>query len=163
MHLAAAAASVIHIPLNYPRDASLRGVELTIEQLREMAGTPEEYVVRHPPYGEGYLRGIQGRKALEAMGCRADESGVGFTDRIITEWCQAHGLERTYDGPRQIGPLGPEIVEQMNALYGLPSILGETERRAFVCGHIAGLALRVAIPHAYNSTGFCVRRICPHE
>jgi hypothetical protein len=162
-HLAAEARSVIHIPINYPRDASLRGVELTIEQLREMAGPPEEYVVqRHKGIGS-YIHEIVDRKTLKAMGCRPDESGVGFTDRIIAEWCQAHGLERVWAGPRQTGPLEPELVEEMNALYALPRILGEKERIAFVRDGVAHLCLRVEIPHTYTSSGVYVRRVSSQD
>jgi collagenase-like PrtC family protease len=45
LHLAAVAAQVTEVPIAFP-DASLRGVELTIEQLREMAGAARSYVVR---------------------------------------------------------------------------------------------------------------------
>lgn len=44
LHLAALAASVIHVPLEIP--AELRGVELTIDQVRAMARPVERYVVR---------------------------------------------------------------------------------------------------------------------
>lgn len=57
LHLAARAYKVTHIPINYPRDGSLRGVELTLEQLREIAGAPETYVVRR----EGEIRVIEER------------------------------------------------------------------------------------------------------
>jgi hypothetical protein len=52
LHLAAEAESVVHIPIEYPRDGSLRGVELTLEQLREMAGAPVQYTVRTKPLVE---------------------------------------------------------------------------------------------------------------
>ena len=49
--LSVLAASVVEVPVDVP--AELRGVELTLEQVRQYAGEPAEYVVRrlaiHPP------------------------------------------------------------------------------------------------------------------
>jgi putative CRISPR-associated protein (TIGR02620 family) len=42
-HLAAHAASVVEIPLDIPRE--LRGKELSVEQVRTLAGGPAEYIV----------------------------------------------------------------------------------------------------------------------
>lgn len=52
LHLAAAATRVTHIPLSIPPE--LRGVELTLEQLREMAGPAETYAVMPGWAADGY-------------------------------------------------------------------------------------------------------------
>jgi putative CRISPR-associated protein (TIGR02620 family) len=44
LHLAAVAERVIEVPLSVPPE--LRGVELTLEQVRQHAGTPVAYSVR---------------------------------------------------------------------------------------------------------------------
>jgi putative CRISPR-associated protein (TIGR02620 family) len=44
LHLAALAESIVHIPLDIP--SSMRGVELSIEQVRQYAKPPESYVVK---------------------------------------------------------------------------------------------------------------------
>ena len=44
LHLAALAIEIVHVPLTMP--AELRGVELTIEQVRALAGPVERYRVR---------------------------------------------------------------------------------------------------------------------
>ena len=44
LRLAAKAASITEVPLNIP--PHLRGVELTLEQIRQYAGKPATYVVR---------------------------------------------------------------------------------------------------------------------
>lgn len=43
LHLAALAASIVEVPLRMPPE--LRGVELTLEQVRAYADAPREYVV----------------------------------------------------------------------------------------------------------------------
>lgn len=43
LHLAAEAASIVSVPLDLPPE--LRGVELTVEQVRQFAGLPQEFRV----------------------------------------------------------------------------------------------------------------------
>ena len=55
LRLAALAASITEVPLVLPPD--LRGVELTIDQIREHAGEPSTYVVRLGEIGCKYCGG----------------------------------------------------------------------------------------------------------
>lgn len=64
MHLAARCASVTVVPLDFGRDANLRGVELTLEQVRAMALPIETYVVLSAstinlPYLESTYGGVR--------------------------------------------------------------------------------------------------------
>lgn len=59
-HLSSLTSSVVEIPLDIP--AELRGVELTLEQVRQYAGAPREYAVR--PLGEDGLLPVMDALAL---------------------------------------------------------------------------------------------------
>ena len=85
LHLAALAASVIHVPLDIP--AELRGVELTLDQVRALARPVERYTVTRlaprdhcmwcgadngpvdPSTGRGVARAMLGRDAWDCHYC----------------------------------------------------------------------------------------------
>ncbi len=87
MHLAAIARSVVHVPMGIPPE--LRGVELTLEQVRQYAGPPEEYAVL--PQLRGYLTDREDRAAWLPYAPRA-ESALQAAGEILDAWAASHGL-----------------------------------------------------------------------
>jgi len=86
LHLAAEAESVVHIPLDIPPE--LRGVELTLEQVRQFAGPPVEYTVRE---SSAYLQQLAHSAEIDkvAPGAKSPDEAI---NRLIGEWADAHGL-----------------------------------------------------------------------
>lgn len=93
-------ASFTEVPLALP--AELRGVELTLEQVRQYAGAPVTYVVRALPHTDELVEwnDKQGNRDRRAYCVLADGEGRlhNFTGSPIEGVCKSRELESTRDG-----------------------------------------------------------------
>lgn len=146
IHMAAAARSVVHIPLAIPEH--LRGVELTLSQVREMAGPPVEYQIR--PTAVGYLAPIFERRMLEEAWPGATSASDAL-DRSVTAWAEAHGLLQC-DGFHRASPdVDDDMARNLVALSRLPPPPNGRIVDVAMRAGTPTIAVRVSLGHASSS------------
>jgi len=81
MHLAVLAASVVEVPMDLPAD--LRGVELTLDQVRAYARPAAEYIVRDAALGRRVSAGLARAEVLVREGYDVDPGPISAAIALI--------------------------------------------------------------------------------
>lgn len=120
LHLAAEAASIVNIPLQIPQE--MRGKELTLEQVREFAGEPQEYTVR---LQDNYYLAAKEKENKRTELCRQhgfseDTPTYSLIRSMIERWAEENQLIESNVWANDGVETNSTLMEQMVKLMELP-------------------------------------------